>query len=267
MDHFSFWVCVFVVIVLTFLCYIYPWYCRRMAYKAFNSGVYELAANFFLRALKVSPRDAKLWFGYGVSLGRIGRMDDALKALDNVEQFEPFNKEVFSERVAILRLQNRLDFVLEELNQRIRTIGNSDDLRLMRSAVEIELQRYQEAEEDCNYLIEHGSESTSAEAFNNRGVAKLMRGADSDAEADFATSYLLDPRSSLVRAYCAGVWIRHGMPKKALALCDATIKADPSCAAAFYYRGIALQALDRPTEAEESLKRSREIEGSFIRFI
>lgn len=258
--------CLFTVIIL-FLCFfIYPYSCQWQANRVFRIGKFQLAASFFTKALKVSVRDDKLWFCYGVALSRLSQWDEAMNAFEQVERLEPGQYSVFLERIAVLRAKKCLDVALRELNLRLTFEKNSNKLRLLRCAVEIEMQLYKEAEQDCDYLIEHGQESFLAEAYNNRGLVRLILGQESKAEADFDMSYLLDPRSSTARAYCAGVWIRRNMPHKAMLLCDTTIKIDPKCAVAYYYRGLAKSMLGDFKGAEVDRKKMIELNKGFTLF-
>ncbi len=247
------------VIALFCAFYLIPTFLRWKAANSLTSGDGDKAIDAFSKALKMSPRDAKIWFGLAVGLRRLKRWDESLLALDAVQRLSPFKTPVLIERISVLRAQKRLDEALKETTFWIEHEGCPDEVRLARSAIEIELQRFSEAEKDCNYLIDRGTESICAEAFSNRGLARLMLGRVADAEADFETSYLLDPRSSEARAYCASFWLRRNMPQKTLALCEATIKTDGTCAAAYYFSGLAKQALGDSKGADEYLKRATEM--------
>lgn len=258
--------CIVFFFLLSFGYMFLPWWFHRRANNAFLVGKYIDAAKFFKKAVQLAPRDAKLLFGYGVALIRLGRRDQALIAFDKAERLAPLQDSVLLEKITVLRSLKRLNICMEELTKRINLGGDSEQFRLLRSAIEIDLFLFHEAIQDCDYLIEHGSENVCAEAFNNRGVANLLLGLDTEAEADFSTSYLLDPRSSTVRAYCAGVWLRRNQPKKAFTLCEATIKTDPFCGAAFYYRGLAKKALGDNVGFYEDLQKAEELDCGFTRF-
>lgn len=255
-----------VVVLLFFFGYFFliPKVLCWRASKKLRIGDYQSAVESFFKALKISPRDARIWYGYSLALRRAERLDEALEALDAVERLEPGQTSIFLERIDVLRTQKRLDEALDELSQKIEAGDCPDQVRLMRSAVEIEAQLFEEAESDCDFLIEHGGESIYAEAFNNRGVAKLMLGRESDAESDFETSYLLDPRSSVVRAYCSSAWLRRKAPQKTLALCDATIKTDPLCAAAYHFRGLAKQMMNDFDGANEDFQKADELKRELV---
>lgn len=263
-----FFLCNILVVVLLFaIFYSYPLYCRVRANRAFQNGYYDMAEHFFSAALKISSRDAMFWFGYGVTLSRLSHYQKSLKALEHVEALEPHRQDVFLERIAILRLLKKQEKALKELTERLGVNADADELRLLRSAIEIESGLYLSAEEDCDYLIEHGDERFFAEAFNNRGLARLMMNRVADAESDFDTSYLIDPRSSVVRAYCAGVWIRRNLLQQAVTLCTATLNIDPECAAALYYRGLAQKKLGDTKAGDEDLEKAEKYNVDFVRFV
>ncbi|MBP5623162.1 MAG: hypothetical protein J6X44_14235 [Thermoguttaceae bacterium] len=254
----------FVLLAFCFYFFLIPKILCWRASKKLRIGDCQSAVESFFKALKISPRDARNWYGYSLALRRAERYDEALEALDNVDRLEPGQTSIFLERVDVLRSQKRLNEALDELSQKIQAGDCPDQVRLMRSAVEIEAQLFEEAESDCNYLIEHGGESVYAEAFNNRGVAKLMLGREADAESDFETSYLLDPRSSVVRAYCSSAWLRRNAPQKTLALCDATIKTDPLCAAAYHFRGLAKQMMNDFAGANDDFQKADELKRELV---
>lgn len=194
---------VFTVFVAAFLgtFYVVPKLLYFWGVRMVKKGDFAGAVRYFERASGISPKDANLWLGRGVSLRRARRLNEALEALEQVERLEPSQTVALKERVAVLREQGRGDEALRELTLRLEKDPEADELRLLRTALEIEARFLLEAEKDCDYLVANGSESFLAEALNNRGAARLLSGREDDAEIDFETSYLINPRLEVVRAF------------------------------------------------------------------
>lgn len=240
--------------------YVVPFFCRLGAGKALKKGNFKEALTKCSLGLKISPRDFHFWYFRALACRGLGRIDDALNSLLKAGELAPNRLEIFDERADLYLSQGALEDALRDLNWILESDELAFDARLTRSSVLIDLRRYREAEEDCDRLIEKSDDLNCAGAFNNRGVARLGLGRESEAEGDFETAYLLNPRLLVAQAYCAGSWIRRGAPEKTIRLCDTIIKVEPDCSVAFRYRGLAKRARGDESGAVDDLSRAEELE-------
>ena len=250
--------CIVVALIL-FWYYFLPFFWRSRASTFLKQKRFEAAILAFDKALKISPHDAKLWFGKGVTLHRVGRLNESFEALRRAEELEPGQTGVAFELAQVLRSQRHYRASLEEIDRAIRLSSSPFNAMLTRCAIKIEGQMFEEAERDCDRLIALEIESIDAETYNLRGVARLALGKIDDARADFETSYLLDPQVIETRVYCAAIWYRRNLFNQTVLLCDSVLRIDEKNALAFYYKGLAERSLGRDGEAERDLKKSREL--------
>ncbi len=205
--------------------YATPYFWRRAAAKALKSGRFAEAEAFYLRALAISPRDFALWRALGRTRLRLGATDAALDALRKAGDLNPNCVEIFAERVEILRAEGRLSEAAAALDWVVETNEAPVEALLTRAAVSLDLRRFEAALADCDRAIDKigaiGSddgdkigkigkkdEANVARAFFFRGVAELGLRRDGDAESDFETAYLLDPKSAEARNSLREGWAR-----------------------------------------------------------
>ena len=85
------------VIALFCAFYLIPTFLRWKAANSLTSGDGDKAIDAFSKALKMSPRDAKIWFGLAVGLRRLKCWDESLLALDAVQRLSPFKTPSYTE--------------------------------------------------------------------------------------------------------------------------------------------------------------------------
>lgn len=207
--------------------YATPFYWRRAATEALKSGRLADAETFYLKALAISPRDFALWRALGQTRRRLGAVDAALDALRKAGELKPNCVEIFAERVEILRSEGRLTEAAAALDWVVETNDAPIEALLTRAAVSLDLRRFEAALADCDRAIDKigaiGSdgggkidkigkkdEENFARAFCFRGVAELGLKRAADAESDFETAYLLDPKLAEARNSLRDGWTRRG---------------------------------------------------------
>ena len=238
-------ICFALVFAFLVRCYLIPFFWRSLASSFLKRNDYAKAVDAFDRALKFSPRDAKLWLARGATLRRFGRFDDALASLEKARELAPDQLSVFQELVLIYRELKRYDDALTLLDRQVELGSSPLAAMLARCVVEIDAQRFHDAEESCDRLMSEDVETLAPQVFALRGIARLMLGRTEDSLADFETSYLLDPRSVETRAYFAAIWYRRQAYEKAIILCDSILRDDPKNALARHIRGLSELATER----------------------
>jgi tetratricopeptide (TPR) repeat protein len=239
--------------------YLTPLYWRFHAASFLRERNYEQAVDAFDRSLKRSPRGARLWFGKGATLHRLGRLTESIAPLTKALELDEGQPRILLELAQVYRELRRYDDALG-LVDRASSCGEFRERALFaRCAIKIEAQRFQQAESDCSLALDSCGETVGARIYSLRGVARLMLGRLDDAQADFETSYLLDPQSMDTRSYCAAVWYRRRLYDKTIMLCNSILDREPHNALALYFRGLAERALGHDAAAEKDLNRVKEL--------
>lgn len=236
--------------------YAQPFYWRRRAARFLKLNRTNEASVAFRKALGVSPRDARLWFGLGATLHRLGRLDEALDALKRAGALETRQAKIDLELAQVLCELRKYDDALAAVERAVQSDETPVRAILTRCSIEIDAQLFDKAEKDGDWLIALGNESIDSHAYNLRGVARLMQGRSQEAQADFETSYLIDPQSVSTRVCCAAAWYRRNMYEKTILLCNSILKIDATNALAFRYRGLSRRAMGMLAEADADLKQS-----------
>jgi len=258
----NFWGVIGVAVIGTLLFwefYLAPWYYRTRASRSLKRNDYDRAILSFDKALKKSPRDARLWFGKGSTFYRAGRWSESLDILKKAYELDPRQSRILLEMSLALRKMGRYDEALDEVNKVVECNEYLAMALLIRCAIEIDVQNFDKAEEDCDRLLMFDDETVDAQAYNYRGIARLMLNRVEDALADFETACLLDPKSSEPRAYCAAACFKRGLFEKTILICNTILRSDSENALAYYYRGLSERALGRENAAEYDLKKFGEL--------
>ena len=253
------------VLALFTRCYLTPLFWSALASRFLKKNDSARAIDAFDRALKLSPRDARLWLGKGATFRRLGRLDDALTSLKKAWELAPDQLSVSQELVRIYRELERYDDALAVLNRLVDLGSPPLTVMLTRCVIEIDARRFSDAEKSCERLIATDAEALAPQVYALRGIVRLMLGRTDDSLADFETSYLLDPRSVDTRSYFAATWYRRQMYEKAIALCDSILRDDPKNALAFHIRGLSELATGRDFQSAQDLNTADELKRSFRR--
>lgn len=253
---------VIVVLVLFFLLFYYyllPFILPIFAVFYMKKGNLVRAIQIYDKILRLAPNMGKAWYVRGLLLKRTGQPDEALRNFDCATRLSPRHSEAAAEAVMVLMELGRYQEALKRINQIISTHNCPINSVLTRSSIQIQLQNFPEAENDCNWVIDHDYDGTaSAGAVNNRGLARLGMKNLEAALADFELALLLDSRLTITQAHIAGCWLRQGDFKNTVQLCDRILKKDPDCEAALYYRGLAHQRMGNSELAAQDLNRAKE---------
>lgn len=263
-NSFGLSICIVLVLVLFTRCYLLPLFWGGLATNFLKSDNYSKSIGAFDHALKLSPRDARLWFAKGVALRRLGHLDDALASLEKARSLAPDQLRISQELVQIYRESRRYDDALAALDRLVDFGGAKLEVMLTRCAIEIDAQRFCEAEKSCDLLIATDDETLAPQAYVLRGIARLMLGRTEDSLADFEISYLLNPRSIETRVYCAATWLRRQMYEETIVLCDSILNDSSTNALAYHIRGTAKRAIGLIEQGDQDLKKAIELKLSSL---
>lgn len=217
---------------------------QRRAYLLAKMGRGKEAIQSLLRCIEISPRDARLWERTGCFCFREGEIEKGMEAFKFSATLEPIGIErslSYAQELCDVGEYERALAVIDTLPKK----GERGSIRcvLMHCVIEFELLRFSEVEDDCNWLLEKGSEVLDAYVYNLRGIARLMLNRNEEALADFETSYLAEPQISETLLYCAVAWYRRGFWQKTTMLCDIILNKDPNNMVATYYRRLAYEKI------------------------
>lgn len=82
-------------------------YYDDLADTYFNMGDSDTALKYHLKAVEVSPDDARLWYNFGVSYMELGNNETALKHFDKAIELWPQYEDALHNRKHILNLLNK----------------------------------------------------------------------------------------------------------------------------------------------------------------
>ncbi len=251
-DRWGITICFALVFTLFVRFYLTPLFWGALASSFLKKDDNARAIDAFDRALKLSPRDARLWLGRGVTFRRLGRPNDALASLGKARELAPDQLSIIQELVRVYRELERYDDALDTLNHQLDLGDAPLTIMLTRCVIEIDARRFNDAEKSCDQLITTGPETMIPQVYALRGIARLMLGRIDDSLADFETSYLLDPRSIETRTFFAATWYRRKMYEKAIVLCDLILRDDPKDTLALHIRGLSELQQDSTIEASKT---------------
>ena len=157
-------------------------------------------------------------------------------------------------------------YLLRDENSECCVLANDEAIRLKpsyaeaynnRGAAKVELQRYEEAIADFDEAI--SLEPDLVEAYNNRGIAKAELGRHEGALADYNEAISL--KSDYAEAYTnrGNAKGALGQPEDAIADFDETISLQPDSADAYYNRGVAKSELDLIDAARQDIEKARDL--------
>jgi tetratricopeptide (TPR) repeat protein len=244
-----------------------------------------LELNDRLRELRDAPGDWGLW---GILLGALGRIDEALKVFDEAVQRAPDNAVIAAARARVMALAGRLEDAQQSLESITLRAQPSPQLLGARGMAWLAARRPERALEDYRALSELHPEETRGYVGQGTALLELGRTAEAIELLDPLVNQLQDDHRYLdiyARALtAAGRWeaadqvygrltilgsmnqrlwmglalVRNQLGKYADALeaLDHVPAADPLYAVYYFLRGHALSGLDRREEALESFDRA-----------
>ena len=189
-------------------------------------------------------------------LAQRGELQDAAAAYRAYLTRHPENALARRGLARVLELKGDMAGALGELGRAID--AQPDDVSLLcgRAAVQMALQRYDQAEADLRRAMKLDAES--AEVFFNLGMLFCKRARWREAIEPLQHAAELDPSSSQGHYYLGEAYNQTDQLKLALASYEEAVKLQPTNYRALKGVGIVLDKLGRPAEATAAYQRARD---------
>jgi tetratricopeptide (TPR) repeat protein len=185
-----------------------------------NLGRYEEAITKYDLALQSRPDDYESCYNRGVCFGKLRRYDEAIGCYDSVRQFKSDNYEFWCNRGISLHRLGRYNDAVESYDNALRL------------------------------------KSYSHQALNNKGISLEKLGRYKDAILCYNRILKSSPRD-YEAWYNRGISLYHlGRYEKAIINFDSALEVNPNYYKAWYNRGSSLRCLDRYEEAIYSYDRA-----------
>lgn len=144
------------------------------AWIARGMGQYASAQEDFERAAKLRPYDYRPYQGLGVLLYETQRWGEALAHLSKAMKMQPDDTYTYQWRAAVYQALTDISPALEDLDEAVRRAPQVHEHRYWRAIGRLHAQRFEEARQDLNYMIDIDSEMPSKQAYDYlwRGVSQ-----------------------------------------------------------------------------------------------
>ncbi len=151
------------------------------ANRALDLERFQAAYDMFSELYKINPRDERVLMGRAVSLQKLGRIDEAITAYDDLLAIVPDNPDVMVNALGLVRQKNPTDALVRLMELRSKYPTNAT-IAAQIGLVNAELKNY---DEGLKYLnIAADLESTNPKHFFNMAVVAERMG-----RLDFAIDY------------------------------------------------------------------------------
>jgi len=191
---------------------------RGEAYYALND-LYG-AVESYTAAIRLDDRQDEAYFGRGMALGRMGRVDEGITDLDVYIRRHPDSSVAYTKRGVRNIWRNHLT----------------------------------EAERDLTRAIE--LDPDNAEAHDDLGVVHAKHNRIGLAAKHFSTAIRLDPGYQKAYHNLAICFHLRGQPREALEIVDAGLRLDPDSRDSLFLKSTVLEALGRADEAKAIAERA-----------
>jgi len=195
-----------------------------LARGAASRGDHESALELLVQARTVNPKHVEVLVALAGTLGKLGRMDDALEIAAAVPPRhsrthfrDPFVLRARAESVSHLGLMEQADRAIAAgypkdalmfLERAITAAPDSVGARLRKAAVLAQAQQHAAVIAVCRDTLRIAP--TCGVAWSRRGLSELALGRVEDAEYSFRKGVSTDPKSAETRHELASFLARHG---------------------------------------------------------
>jgi lipoprotein NlpI len=152
----------------------------------------KAAIQDFSEALKLDPRATDALYNRGAAYALMGQPGHALSDFAHVLELAPNDPDTLFYRALIYVNQGKIELAVKDLSGVLKQRPDDGISRLQRAGLLIALQRNEDAIADLDQILK--KEPTAWDALYNRGRARMLKGDDAGAAADFAT--LMQSRQS-----------------------------------------------------------------------
>jgi tetratricopeptide (TPR) repeat protein len=219
---------------------------HRMGQLALESGQFDVAVEWFARAIRQNPKPDYL-SGLGMALQRQGRTDEALKAMDKAVQLRPDDAGLWTNFGMVLEEMARPSDALLCF-QRALQLDAGHVAAAFRSAVLLQQAGSLEdalAQFDlCDRLRSRDAATIASRALVLRGLKRF-----DDYVAEGQRAHALDPDNADICNNVGDAHLMLGRFEEALAWLDRALARRPSFIAALDNKAIVLRKLHRFEEA------------------
>jgi tetratricopeptide (TPR) repeat protein len=232
-----------------------------MGMLCFASKQYDLAIEWFARAIRQNPDITDYFLNLGAALRLQGRLDEAIKCYDRALVLNPGLAETWYKLGEILQQQQRLDEAILSFDQASKVDPNYLEAVNASALLHFNTARYDEAiaRFDRSLAIDPGL----AGAFHLKGICQLRLRRFEDAFANCSTALALAPDHPEVTNNVGLTLQKLGRNEEALAYFDRAIALKPDFALAFNHRGTSLSELRRFDEALASFASATAIDPDY----
>jgi tetratricopeptide (TPR) repeat protein len=222
---------------------------------------YDLAVEWFARAIRQNPDVADYFSSLGTVLQQQGRHDDAIKSFDRALVLKPDLAEGWYRLGEILRQQKRHDEAFLRFNQALELDPGYREAVNASALLHFEAGRY----EDAILCFERSLaiDPTQAGAFHWKGLCQLRLQRFEGALADCIKAIELAPDHPDIINNVGLVLQRLARNAEALVYFDRAIELNPRFALAFNHRGTSLAELRRFDDALASFSRATAIDPDY----
>ncbi|MBF0193454.1 MAG: tetratricopeptide repeat protein [Magnetococcales bacterium] len=228
-----------------------------------NKDLHDLAVDLFLRAEQIDNSQAWLYYNIGISLHKLGRQEDALKALTKAISLKPTYYEAHNVLGLTLKEQGKLDKAVATFHKAIKIKPNSEIAQYNLGITLFTQNKLDEAIISFKNVITINPEYI--EAYNYIAAAHHKKGALKDAVSIYKKALNLQPNS-------ANICNNLGYSLKELGKLDDAIKCykksialNPDNADAYFNLGNAYYKQDKLDKAEECYQKAIAINPNFAK--
>jgi tetratricopeptide (TPR) repeat protein len=222
---------------------------------------YELAIEWFARAIRQNPDVAGYFSSLGTALQQQGRYDEAVKCFDRALVLKPDRSEGWYQLGELLRLQKRHDEAILSFNQALKLDPNYREAHNANALSHFETGRYEEAILCLERSL--AIDPMQAGAFHWKGLCQLRLQRFEGALADCMKALELAPGYSDITNNVGLALQRLARNTEALVYFDRAIELNPRFVLAFNHRGTSLAELRRFDDALASFNDAIAIDPSY----
>ncbi len=194
----------------------------ELALRHEREAEFAAAAAAYRQAIELEPGSAETWYDLGVATAAQDKLSEALEAYSKAIELDPTLARAFNNR----------------------------------AAVHARLSQFDQAVDDCTKALTLNPED--ALAWRNRGLALYDQDDLEKAAADFDESIRIAGQDAETYLYRGNVYLELQDPVRALEDFDHALHLNAELGDAWLGRAKSLSSLDRTTDAEDALRRSRE---------
>ncbi|TXI73694.1 MAG: tetratricopeptide repeat protein [Limnohabitans sp.] len=186
-----------------------------LAICAFRQGMTHAAVTLGQRACRLNPNDPENWSNGGAYLKNVGRLDDALKALQTAVQLAPRNAQAWANLGNALGAQGRWSESLEACNRAVALSGKDSEFRYNQGIALKENGRYGEALEAFRQLT--GQKGGHVKAALHQALIELALGDFAAGWAHYESRWL-QPDAKEKRSFAQPLWAGQPLEGKTILL-------------------------------------------------